>query len=97
MISNLVQVAAWGSVHMQADRWQFWVETDLVDLAVLSQLIMLSTDGLLLLLVLADPPLVFTNPPPRKRSSTVGRGVEGAGGTTVGVEGLLDLDLCKSL
>jgi len=82
---------------MQADRWQFWVETDLVDLAVLSQLIMLSTDGLLLLLVLADPPLVFTDPPPRKRSSTVGRGVEGAGGTTVGVEGLLDLDLRKSL
>lgn len=82
---------------MQADRWQFWVEIDLVDLAVLSQLIMLSTDGLLLLLVLADPTLVFTDPPPRKRSSTVGRGVEGAGGTTVGVEGLLDLDLGKSL
>ena len=54
----------------------------------LSQLTMLSPDGHLCLLLEEDPAV--------KRSSRVGRGVEGAGGTTEGVEGLLDLEIIFS-
>ena len=49
----------------------------------LSQLTILSPDGHLCLLLEEDPAV--------KSSSRVGRRVEGAGGTTEGVEGLLDL------
>ena len=83
------QVEEWGSVQRHADLRRLLVETIFaVCWNKLSHLTMLSPDGHLSLLLEEDPAV--------KRSSRVGRGMEGAGGTTEGVEGLLDLAIIFS-
>ena len=95
MIGNLEQVEVWGSVHKQADLWQLEVETSLVDCGAgwsrLSQLSMLFPDGILCFLA-SDGCLLPEDPPAVNRSSSVGRGVDGGGGTTTGIDGRLDLE-----